>query len=55
MVAEAPPAPVPMAAPPPVIQAPAPVNVPPPAPQPRLRDRILEHIPIIGRLHQPGQ
>ncbi|MDX1888104.1 hypothetical protein [Mycolicibacterium sp. 050158] len=42
------------AAPPPVYQAPAPVYAPPPAP-PRLRDRIIDHIPIIGRFHQPGQ
>lgn len=45
--------------PPPVYQAPAPVYVPPPAyvpappPQPRLRDRILERIPIINRFHEP--
>jgi hypothetical protein len=52
------------AEPPPVYQAPAPVYVPPvpayvpppayvpqPPPQPRLRDRILDHIPIIGRFH----
>jgi hypothetical protein len=49
--------------PPPVYQppaAPAPVYVPPPAyvpaqppPQPRLRDRIIERIPIINRFHEP--
>jgi hypothetical protein len=58
MVVAAPPPPVPEAVP-----APAPAYVPPPAPpayvppppppQPRLRDRIIEHIPIIGRFHQP--
>lgn len=43
--------PAPVAAPPP------PVYVPPPPPpqQPRLRDRIIERIPIIGRFHEPGQ
>jgi hypothetical protein len=45
----APPAPPPVAAPP----APPPVYVPPVPPQPRLRDRILERIPIIGRFHDP--
>jgi hypothetical protein len=59
MVVAPPPAPAPMAAPvnapPPAYQAPAPVYVPPPPPaQPRLRDRILGHLPIIGRFHQPG-
>ncbi len=47
----------PPAAPPPayVPPAPAPDYVPPaPPPQPRLRDRIIEHIPIIGRFHQPN-
>jgi hypothetical protein len=47
----------PPAAPPPayVPPAPAPNFVPPaPPPQPRLRDRIIEHIPIIGRFHQPN-
>jgi hypothetical protein len=45
----------PPAAPPPAYDTPpaAPPPVPPPPPQPRLRDRILEHIPIIGRFHQP--
>ena len=58
---EAPPVAEPPAAPPP-----APANVPPPAyvpptpnyvppvpQQPRLRDRIIERIPIIGRFHEP--
>jgi hypothetical protein len=46
----APVAPPPEAAP----IAPPPAYVPPaPPPEPRLRDRILEHIPIIGRFHQP--
>ena len=59
MVVAAPPAPaapvaVPaQAAPPPVFVPPAPPVQLPPPPQPRLRDRILEHIPIIGRFHQP--
>ncbi|WP_099039741.1 DUF7159 family protein [Mycobacterium neglectum] len=33
--------------------APPPAYVPPVAPQPRLRDRILERIPIINRFHEP--
>lgn len=33
--------------------APPPVYVPPVAPQPRLRDRIIERIPIINRFHEP--
>jgi hypothetical protein len=45
----APPAPPPVVAPP----APPPVYVPPVPPRPRLRDRILERIPIIGRFHDP--
>ncbi len=47
--AEAPPAytPPPVYAPPP-----APAYVPPPQP-PRLRDRIIERIPIINRFHEP--
>jgi hypothetical protein len=47
----------PPAAPPPAYIPPAPVPnyVPPaPPPQPRLRDRIIEHIPIINRFHQPN-
>jgi hypothetical protein len=47
-------APPPAAAPPPAYRPPAPVYVPPPPP-PRLRDRIIERIPIIGRFHEPGQ
>jgi len=49
--ADAPPVyspPVPTYAPPP-----PPAYVPPVAPQPRLRDRILERIPIINRFHEP--
>jgi hypothetical protein len=42
----------PPAAPPPVYVPPAPVYVPPP-PKPRLRDRIIERIPIINRFHEP--
>jgi hypothetical protein len=63
MAVAAPPAPAAAPiAPPPVYEPPAPANVPPPAPayvppppppQPRLRDRIIEHIPIIGRFHGP--
>lgn len=35
--------------------APAPIYVPPaPPPQPRLRDRIIERIPIINRFHEPN-
>ncbi|RAV18127.1 hypothetical protein DQP55_01195 [Mycolicibacterium sp. GF69] len=41
------PPPAPVYAPPP----PAPAYVPPP--QPRLRDRIIERIPIINRFHEP--
>ncbi|WP_006246449.1 DUF7159 family protein [Mycolicibacterium tusciae] len=33
--------------------SPPPAYVPPVAPQPRLRDRILERIPIINRFHEP--
>lgn len=33
--------------------APPPAYVPPVAPQPRLRDRILDRIPIINRFHEP--
>jgi hypothetical protein len=32
---------------------PPPVVVPPNYPQPRLRDRIIEKIPIINRFHDP--
>jgi len=48
----------PPAAPPPVPAyvppAPAPNYVPPAPPQPRLRDRIIERIPIINRFHEPN-
>ena len=37
---------------PPVYVPPAPAVVPP-VPQPRLRDRIIERIPIINRFHEP--
>jgi hypothetical protein len=40
-------------APPVPTYAPPPVYVPPVAPQPRLRDRIIERIPIINRFHEP--
>jgi hypothetical protein len=63
IVAAAPPAPE---APPPVVPArapaiptyaPPPLVAPPPVPvivpQPRLRDRILERIPLINRFHEP--
>ncbi|MGH3638793.1 MAG: DUF7159 family protein [Mycobacterium sp.] len=66
MVVALPPAPVPVAAPvyepppaaapaapPPVYQPPAPVYVPPAPQKPRLRDRIIERIPIIDRFHDP--
>jgi hypothetical protein len=33
--------------------APPPNYVPPAPPQPRLRDRIIERIPIINRFHEP--
>ncbi|MGV0815944.1 hypothetical protein ABQF34_28675 [Mycolicibacterium boenickei] len=52
-----PPAPAPAYVPPPAppayVPPPAPVYVPPPVtyPQPRLRDRIIERIPIINRFH----
>jgi hypothetical protein len=61
-----PPAAAPVAPPPayippaPVYTPPAPAYVPPPPnhvppapPQPRLRDRIIERIPIINRFHEP--
>lgn len=35
------------------VPPPAPNYVPPAPPQPRLRDRIIERIPIIGRFHEP--
>ncbi len=44
-----PPAPAPAYVPP----APPPNYVPPAPPQPRLRDRIIERIPIINRFHEP--
>ncbi|UXA14417.1 hypothetical protein KXD97_11870 [Mycobacterium sp. SMC-8] len=49
--APAAPAYVPPAAPP--AQVPAVVPQVPPAPQPRLRDRIIERLPIINRFHEP--
>ena len=50
-----PPAYVPPAPPPAYVPAPAPNYVPPPVtyPKPRLRDRIIERIPIINRFHEP--
>jgi hypothetical protein len=50
------PPPAPADVPPPayVPPAPAPNYVPPPPPQPRLRDRIIERIPIINRFHEPN-
>jgi hypothetical protein len=57
VVRPAAPAPEPASVPPAPIYvppAPAPVYVPPaPPPQPRLRDRIIERIPIINRFHEP--
>lgn len=47
---EPPSAPAP--APPAYVPPPPPAYVPPP-PQPRLRDRIIERIPIINRFHEP--
>jgi hypothetical protein len=38
--------------PPAYVPPPAPIYVPPP-PKPRLRDRIIEKIPIINRFHEP--
>jgi hypothetical protein len=53
VVLPSPPAvPPPPDVPPPAYVPPAP-NYPPPPPPPRLRDRIIERIPIIGRFHQP--
>lgn len=46
-----PPEAVPMAPPAPVYVPPPPVPAPPP--QPRLRDRIIERIPILNRFHEP--
>ena len=49
------PPPAPVNVPPPAYVPPAPApNYVPPAPQPRLRDRIIERIPIIGRFHEPN-
>jgi hypothetical protein len=57
-----PPAPVYVPPAPAYVPPPAPAYVPPPAPayvppapppQPRLRDRIIEKIPIINRFHEP--
>jgi hypothetical protein len=45
-------APIAPPAPPQVYTPPAPAYVPP-VPQPRLRDRILERIPLINRFHEP--
>lgn len=51
------PPPVPAYVPPPApayVPPPVPVYVPPaPPPKPRLRDRIIEKIPIINRFHEP--
>jgi hypothetical protein len=48
------PPPAPADVPPPAYQPPAPApNYVPPAPKPRLRDRIIERIPIINRFHTP--
>jgi hypothetical protein len=46
-----PPAAAPIA-PPPAYVPPAPAVIPP-VPQPRLRDRIIERIPLINRFHEP--
>jgi hypothetical protein len=48
-----PPAYVPPAPAAPAYTPPAPAYVPPAPPQPRLRDRIIERIPIINRFHEP--
>jgi hypothetical protein len=54
-VAEPPEAPPPVYETPPAALPPAPNYVPPvPPPQPRLRDRIIERIPIINRFHEPN-
>ena len=48
------PTPAPAYVPPaPAYVPPAPNYVPPVAPEPRLRDRIIERIPIINRFHEP--
>jgi hypothetical protein len=61
-VVEPPDAPAPVYSEPPAALPPAPAYVPPAPPpnyvppvpqQPRLRDRIIERIPIIGRFHEP--
>jgi hypothetical protein len=44
----------PPAAPPAPVSVPPPDYVPPAPPQPRLRDRIIERIPIINRFHEPN-
>jgi hypothetical protein len=44
----------PPAAPPAPVSVPPPAYVPPAPPQPRLRDRIIERIPIINRFHEPN-
>jgi hypothetical protein len=49
---EPPAAPPPDPTPPAYLPPPSPAYVPPP-PQPRLRDRIIERIPIINRFHEP--
>jgi hypothetical protein len=49
---EPPAAPAPEPPPPAYVPPPPPAYVPPP-PQPRLRDRIIERIPIINRFHEP--
>jgi hypothetical protein len=43
--------PAPQDVPPAYVPPPAPAYIPPPPPQPRLRDRIIERIPIINRFH----
>ncbi len=63
-VVEPPAAPPPVYDPPPAALPPVPAYVPPapapnyvppaPPPQPRLRDRIIERIPIINRFHEPA-
>jgi hypothetical protein len=54
-VVEPPAAPPPGYDAPPAALPPAPAYLPPaPPPQPRLRDRIIERIPIINRFHEPN-